>query len=340
MSFNNILVYTELLFGKIFSIWGIVTTISSFALFFFGNGILPATFPAFFLGTILLLLMLIICGSLVWLDQLKLTVAVKRELADIKENMPIFSLSEIKATKYSIQPIIEYYQQMLVELEPKEVQVQPIQDVEESVRIGNPVNFFNADLLAGVSAIKKMTEVFTSQLRTSAVHTMFSVESREDKYERIKNHIIQLERYQQNLDTTYKIDLSFMSSRAASNIEISLISDNSSSLVLSVDFIKGNIPHTAEPQQDRSFMSIVNHYPEINRHIYSSYMKAERAFAGLTRFMNAGLPEGMFDQNLYVINKNKSLDLEIEFISKELIKPQTIRRTLDLSNVNTILIRE
>lgn len=323
--------YIVLVIKKLWTLNGAIFTGTSIALLYFGYKTFPEIIPSFFLGIILFLLVLIVCGGLVWGDQVKLARQTEKELKKLKMTIPKFTLTELTVDKYTILPLIEKYKKTLSALSMtlKKTQIKSDKNNNLTSSILSPLfvtSVLNSAKIIQAQMLKSTNPYFTSQ----------GGESADQEYRRIENHIHNLELYEKKLNNIYIIKSRYASTVSATNVEISMSSDDAS-LMLRDDYIWDKLPRTSPPSNGLFPNDFSPLYSGDLRHS-SSYIEDGIAHSGTTQHINSGVSENIFDTDLYVNTSNNELILKFSFIAHKNNQTQYIIKSIDLSTVPLIEI--
>lgn len=313
---KNIQNYISLVFKKLISFWGALGALSSIGLFFFGNGILPQTFPAFYLGSMLLLLTLMACGYSVWRDQQAMNESQQKRISELKGKIPEFKLSGVKVFRYSITPIIKKYENELKTIDTSR----------------------KSEAVTMEGATKNLQQMLASTFRTAGIHQETIVE----KYNRIKKYLEDLRSYEGELKHTYQVIFEYSSSLSATNIEMTLSAEKSARIILEDRYPYSYIPTTAPPDYQKTTTLINSQYvlPLASIDTSSSSMKNGVVHSGVDKHINVGSVEEMFDNELYVQTSKESVKVKVQFKSSELRNVQIVEKVVNLGRPSIIEIKD
>jgi hypothetical protein len=242
----------------------------------------------------------------VWDAERRRAEKLSTEIAELKQNVPEFDIQVGKITRYSVRPIIERVE--------KEVT-----DLERSLARANsgPVGHSVVDA-AVLSAFRQ----------SIALAQSMGIEPAQDKFERLSSYLTELRRYEAKLTQTYKVELSISGTRTDRNIEVTVASEPSGTLVVDNNQIKNELPTTHAPRSilDGLGTSVYlgPHFPRLQSKVYLvSYADGGNAFSKIAD-LNAGRERGLFDEDFYITVAKETFSLEFTVHSEKRDGKQTI----------------
>lgn len=321
--------YLKLLSEKLVTVWGAITFGASVLVFFFGYKVLPESVSSFQVGFAMFVALVLFCGWRVWVD-------TEKELQSFRGQTPKFSIDVEKITRYTIKPLIQKIEK---EVEELAVEIEKATSRQENVTTQTDVDGMKVILPALANAFNTFQKAQEQLKQQSSLASFLpKVETMEEKYNRLKEHLNALRKYEERLNSMYKVKLSISSSFSVENVEASIKQEDNIKFLLEDSYIYMHVPHTSPPQTGLSLG--VSYVPNIaSRYVPRSHIKGETVFSGRIRDINSETPVSLFDKDFYVHTGKERTDLNVRVVAKG-IKPQELVVAVDMGCVATVVAEE
>lgn len=249
----------------------------------------------------------------VWVDSERRNTKLAKQLTQIKNGIPKYSVDTGVVEMFSIAKLIS---KTIDELEEVQRKLKPQRSLQNS-----PLESF-------ASTFKVLSQL------TVNLPGILGRESLEDKEERLVGYLKKLEDFEEKLTHTYKVPLLFESTRSDSNIEFEVEVTPESELIVDDDYVSNNAPKTHEPSM-YPYHSAFNYLPSgslASKSYPYSYAKDGIGYSKRNN-INASRKYNVFDEEFYIVSSSETVELKVTIHSEKINEPQVFNIKLDLKGI-------
>jgi hypothetical protein len=251
-------------------------------------------------------LVMFVSTFLVWKDGQSEILTLRRKIKEINDSVPryVFTVGVIEG--YDASSLLEKYQTIL----------------------NNTPHLLEAENVEypNTAVGRAMRSIVDLKL---SMPSMLGVESNQDKRDRISEHVDALKKYEKLAAHTYKVSLSFESTRSDNNVEFEIVAPEGSVLSEGDNYIENEMPYTYAP----SFSSRLAYVSPIggfaSKLYLSSYADGGRGYSKL-RSVNASRVYNLFEDDFYITTNARSLKIKVTVHSEKLNVPQVSYEQIEL----------
>lgn len=259
------------------------------------------------------LVIFFVSSYFVWVDSERKNTKLVKQLAQIKNGIPKYSVDTGVVEMFSIAKLIS---KTIDELEEVQQKLKPQRSLQNS-----PLESF-------ASTFKVLSQL------TVNLPGILGRESLEDKEERLVGYLKKLEDFEEKLTHTYKVPLLFESTRSDSNIEFEVEVTPESELIVDDDYVSNNVPKTHEPSINL-YHTAFNYLPSgstASKSYPYSYAEDGKGYSKRNN-INASRKYNVFDEELYIVSSSETVELKVTIHSEKINEPQIFNIKLDLKGI-------
>lgn len=280
--------------------------------------------PAYASALVFALIIFLSCYQ-VWKDEALKCEKLIASLESISSTIPKFSITYSGLEKYSVVGLIGRCREQINELERK---------VSPRIEDERPMD-------GSLSSISRALQQLTAA--TSVVSGLMNTQTNEERVDRLKEYLEELEHFEAILHNTYKVDLSIESTRHDTDVEIEIRSAKPAIFIQDDDFINTFQPEMASssagPLHIRNMDYGRHHLPlEMMPDINSSNLdsiEGSRDFINThIKWINADHKESIFTEKLFIQSNDSSIDLVIAINSSKLHKAQIMTMCIPTEGID------
>lgn len=268
-----------------------------------------------------LLVVLIFYGTYkAWREERQNKITLERQLADLHDQIPQFTISKGAVRKYSVSNLIEHYEQQAEGLKTPPAPV--------STGITSPFSAATAALMNATQSIGLAAQ-------------LAGMETNEGKIARIEEHAEKLRALEDALSCTYFVELDIKANRSDSHVEIALTAAKHAIFIIEDQFVEKFIPVMEEPRH--SLMGTVNfdrfhladyQLPNIKKSRDDLHLGYEDGIEKTFDRLNANRKTNLFSEELWIQSLEDTIDLEVTIHSEKRREPQVINLSIPVSGVS------
>lgn len=259
------------------------------------------------------LIIFFVSSHFVWVDSERKNTKLIKQLAQIKNGIPKYSVDTGVVEMYSVAKLISKT-------------IDELEEVQQKLKSQRSLQ--NSPLESFASTFKVLSQI------TVNLPGILGRESLEDKEERLVGHLKKLEDFEEKLTRTYKVPLLFESTRSDSNIEFEVEVTPKSELIVDDDYVSNTAPKTHEPSMYLHHAAF--HYLPSDGLASKSYSYSyARDGMGYSKCdnINASRKYNVFNEEFYIVSSSETVELKVTIHSEKINEPQVFNINLDLKGI-------